>query len=196
MKSIRTFIVVILALNLLTACSWFNAESNSAADAGDAGVDAATAGYNDSTPGITGTEIQSIDLAAASQVENPVANMGPEFSNPNNPLSHLTIYFMYDSADIQQDFIPVLAAHAQYLVAHPGQRLTLEGHADERGSREYNIALGEKRSKAVARFLKEQNVSDMQITEVSYGEEKPAAEGHDEVSWRLNRRVEINYQGR
>ncbi|MDD5274204.1 MAG: OmpA family protein, partial [Methylovulum sp.] len=78
----------------------------------------------------------------------------------------------------------------------PSQHITLEGHGDERGSREYNIALGEQRAKSVASIMKIQGVSESQISVVSYGEEKPAAFGNDESAWELNRRVEINYQGK
>ncbi len=117
----------------------------------------------------------------------------PEFSDPNNPLSKRTIYFMLDSSQVQQDFVSVIAAHARYLLANPSQHVVLEGNGDERGSREYNIALGEQRSKTVAGMLKAQGVSESQLGIVSYGEEKPVAMGHDESSWELNRRVEIAY---
>jgi peptidoglycan-associated lipoprotein len=117
----------------------------------------------------------------------------PEFSDPNNPLSKRTIYFMLDSSQVQQDFVPVIAAHARYLLANPSQHVVLEGNGDERGSREYNIGLGEQRSKTVANMLKAQGVSESQLSIVSYGEEKPVAMGHDESSWELNRRVEITY---
>jgi peptidoglycan-associated lipoprotein len=103
---------------------------------------------------------------------------------------------MLDSSQVQDDFVPVIAAHAHYLVAHPGQRVVMEGHGDERGSREYNIALGEQRAKSVASMLRVQGVGDNQLDVVSYGEEKPAAFGHDEASWELNRRVELVYQGK
>ncbi len=121
--------------------------------------------------------------------------LGAEFSNSANPLSKRTIYFRYDSSDVQQDFIPVIAVHAAYLLQHPQYRLVLEGHADERGSPEYNIALGEQRAKAVARLMEAQGVPARQLSIVSYGEEKPAVEGHDEAAWQLNRRVELVYEG-
>lgn len=117
----------------------------------------------------------------------------PEFSDPNNPLSKRTIYFMLDSSQVQQDFVSVIAAHARYLLANPSQHVVLEGNGDERGSREYNIALGEQRSKTIAGMLKAQGVSESQLGIVSYGEEKPVAMGHDESSWELNRRVELAY---
>jgi peptidoglycan-associated lipoprotein len=115
--------------------------------------------------------------------------------NPDSPLARRVIYFEYDSADIQGDDLDLLSAHAGYLGANPGQRVTLEGNTDERGSREYNIALSERRAVSVQRVLELNGVSSSQITIVSYGEEKPAADGSSETAWRLNRRVEIVYQG-
>ena len=83
--------------------------------------------------------------------------------------------------------------HAKYLGAHPATRVRLEGHTDERGSREYNIGLGERRAQSVRRALLLQGATDTQISTVSYGEERPAAPGHDEAAWAKNRRVEIVY---
>ena len=115
--------------------------------------------------------------------------------NPDSPLANRVIYFEYDSAEISAADLDVLTAHAGYLGANPGQRVTLEGHTDERGSREYNIALGERRSVSVQRVLELNGVSSDQVTNVSYGEEKPAVDGNSEAAWRMNRRVEIMYQG-
>ncbi len=115
--------------------------------------------------------------------------------NPDSPLANRIIYFDFDSAGISAVDLDVLTAHAGYLGANPDQRVTLEGHTDERGSREYNIALGERRSVSVQRVLELNGVSAVQITNVSYGEEKPVVDGYSEAAWRLNRRVEIIYQG-
>ena len=106
------------------------------------------------------------------------------------------IYFEYDSDDVLPEYVPVINAHAAYLGANPKRVATLEGHADERGSSEYNIGLGEQRARAVARMLGLQGVSEGQLQIVSYGEEKAADFGHDEAAWQRNRRVEINYTGR
>ena len=103
------------------------------------------------------------------------------------------IYFDYDKADIRGEYRTALADHARYLAANPGSRMRLEGHADERGSREYNIGLWERRAQAVRRVLTLQNVSPMQATTASFGEERPASLGHDEAAWAQNRRVEIVY---
>ena len=115
-------------------------------------------------------------------------------NDPNSPLSRRVIYFDYDSAEISGADQDTLAAHAGFLSANPGQRVTLEGHTDERGSREYNIALGDRRALSVQRILELNGTGGGQVTVVSYGEEKPAADGHSEAAWRLNRRVEIIYQ--
>ncbi|MGB5259171.1 MAG: peptidoglycan-associated lipoprotein Pal [Gammaproteobacteria bacterium] len=119
---------------------------------------------------------------------------GMSLNDPNSPLSRRVIYFEYDSAEITGADQDTLAAHAGYLAANPGQLVTLEGHTDERGSREYNIALGDSRALSVERVLELNGVGTGQLTVVSYGEEKPAADGHSDAAWRLNRRVEIVYQ--
>jgi peptidoglycan-associated lipoprotein len=116
-------------------------------------------------------------------------------TDPNSPLSRRVIYFDYDSAEITSSDQELLVQHSGYLVANPGQHITLEGHTDERGSREYNIALGDRRAQSVQRIMELNGVLPEQVTVVSYGEEKPAAEGHGDAVWRLNRRVEIVYQG-
>ena len=108
-------------------------------------------------------------------------------------LSKRIIYFDFDRADIRADSQSVAAAHAQYLSKNPSQKVRLEGHADERGSREYNIGLGERRGQAVRRALLLQGVAEAQLSTVSYGEERPAVAGSDEQAYALNRRVEIVY---
>jgi peptidoglycan-associated lipoprotein len=118
---------------------------------------------------------------------------GMSIDDPNSPLSRRVIYFEYDSSNILAEDQELLTTHAAYLVANPGQAVTLEGHADERGSREYNIGLGDRRVQAVRRVFELQGVSPQQISTVSYGEEKPAVEGHSDTAWRMNRRVEIVY---
>ena len=114
--------------------------------------------------------------------------------DPNSPLARRVIYFDYDSAEISAADQETVNAHAAFLAANSGAHITLEGHTDERGSREYNIALGDRRGLSVQRMLELGGAGGSQISVVSYGEEKPAAEGHSETAWRLNRRVEIVYQ--
>lgn len=105
-----------------------------------------------------------------------------------------TIYFEYDRSEVRTEFIPVVRAHAELLASDSSKRVVLEGHADERGSREYNIALGERRAISVRRLLVASGASSNQIRMVSYGEERPAVIGHNEAAWSKNRRVEIRYE--
>ena len=114
-------------------------------------------------------------------------------NDPDSPLAVRTIYFDYDSINIRADFADTVAAHAALLAANPGVAVTLEGHADERGSREYNLALGERRALAVRRQLVLLGAAAGQIKTVSYGEERPAVGGHDEQAYAMNRRVELVY---
>ena len=121
---------------------------------------------------------------------------GPAFSqldDPQSPLSVRTIYFEYDSSEISSDYRSTVEAHSLYLQQNPGTSVILEGHGDERGSREYNLALGERRAKAVKQQMLLLGANSNQIRLVSYGEERPASDGHDESSWQQNRRVEILY---
>jgi peptidoglycan-associated lipoprotein len=105
----------------------------------------------------------------------------------------MVIYFDFDQSDLRPEYGDLLARHAGRLANNSRTKIRLEGHADERGSREYNIGLGERRSQAVRRMLLIQGASSNQISTVSFGEERPAAMGSDEESWQLNRRVEIRY---
>jgi len=144
--------------------------------------------------GISSGEMSDIDAARSQGLTDGAGAGAAELNDPNSPLSVRVIYFDYDSSNIRQDFQSVVEAHAAYLAAHPETTITLEGHADERGSREYNLALGERRALAVRRQLVLLGATAGQIRTVSYGEERPVAEGHDEQSYGLNRRAEISYQ--
>lgn len=108
-------------------------------------------------------------------------------------LSRTTLYFAYDSSDLREEDRRVVEAHALYLADNPDVRLTLEGHADERGTREYNLALGQHRSVAVSRYFQALHIGADRLDTVSYGEERPVSQIQDESGWSLNRRVEIIY---
>jgi len=113
----------------------------------------------------------------------------------NNPLlDQTTVYFGFDRSEIRPEFKDVLNAHAQYLVNNPNASVTVEGHCDERGTVEYNLALGERRADTVKRYLVVQGVAPSQLESISYGEERPAVMGSDESAWSKNRRAEIKYQ--
>ena len=115
-------------------------------------------------------------------------------TDPGSALAQKIVYFDFDQATIREEYMNLIAAHGRYLATYPDVSVRLEGHADERGSREYNIALGENRGVSVRRQLLLQGVNANQLEIISYGEELPADLGHDENAWQMNRRVEIVYQ--
>ncbi len=132
-------------------------------------------------------------LAAQRAAEEARRAAAAEAARIQALLDSTTIYFGYDQDLIDSEYTEMLRLHAERMVAE-NRSVTLEGHADERGTPEYNLALGERRAKAVAQLLKTFGVSDSQIEVVSFGEESPAMSGHDESSWAKNRRVELNYK--
>jgi len=140
--------------------------------------------------------VEQPEVAVATPVEAPMSFQGNPLDDPNSLLSKRVVYFDFDKSDIKDEYRDIIAAHAAYLAEHPSARVTLEGNADERGSREYNMGLGERRAKAVSQFMLLQGAAASQIEVVSYGEERPVAFGHDEESWALNRRTEIVYKSR
>lgn len=110
-----------------------------------------------------------------------------------NLLNSTTVYFGFDQDVLASEYSEMLQLHAERMIRE-GRKVVLEGHADERGTPEYNLALGERRAKAVAQLLRTFGVANSQIEVVSFGEESPAALGHNEASWAKNRRVELNYK--
>lgn len=152
-----------------------------------------------STSGAGGDAVSGTQTAAGTEdsatVTSTTAPTHP-LDDPATPLGTHTIYFEFDSSDVPASAQPIIEAHAAYLSAHAGASVTLEGHADERGSREYNIGLGEKRALAVRRLMSLLGATGPQIRTISYGEERPADAGHEESAWQLNRRVEIVYRTR
>ena len=131
--------------------------------------------------------------AAAAAAADP--NLNPILRDPNNILSKRSVYYDYDSFVVKNEYRPLVQAHAQYLRDNAGARVLLQGNADERGSREYNLALGQKRADSVRNAMTLSGAKDSQIEAVSLGEEKPRTTGHDEASWAENRRTDIRYQG-
>lgn len=121
---------------------------------------------------------------------------GHPLDDPDSLLSKRIVYFEFDESVILDQDRPILEAHAEYLAQNPGASVTLEGHTDERGTREYNLALGERRAQSVRQFMSLLGASGQQLRTVSYGEERPAAAGHNEEAWALNRRVEIIYRSK
>ena len=191
-KVLKTLPVLLISAPLLflTACST-TGDADSASGAavedrtgasgpGDAGYEGQTGGYNDS------------GMADGSAMISQ-SYSGDPLGDPNSPLAIRTIYFDYDSSVINSEGQSALNAHAEYLSLNPDKRMIIEGHTDERGTRDYNLSLGERRGNAVADFLSASGVPGHQMEVRSFGEENPVALDHNENAWQLNRRVELIY---
>jgi peptidoglycan-associated lipoprotein len=160
-----------------------------------------TAQSNQTQQSTDSTQVGGIDgggmtdgMALAGAESSTVSYDKAAINDANSVLAERVIYFDFDSDQISQDFMDVIAHHGKYLAANADMSLRLEGHADERGTREYNIALGNRRAQAVRRLILFQGASASQVEVISYGEEKPVALSHDEEAWRLNRRTELVYE--
>jgi peptidoglycan-associated lipoprotein len=174
MKPIHALAVVVIAFGL-AACQkpkQVQPDTSGAASTTDAGA-AGTSGLGAEDSGAAGGPLTPQQQALADLQQKSI------------------VYFDFDSSEIRAEYVPVVAAHAAYLVKFPTGRVRLEGHTDEKGSREYNIGLGERRAQTVRRALMLQGVAEAQITTVSYGEERPAVEGSDDAALAQNRRVEL-----
>jgi peptidoglycan-associated lipoprotein len=150
----------------------------------------------DDSSGDAGTGDATADERSGAQAgglrDDEMLTMDP-LEDPDSALSERIIYFEFDRSDIPQKYLDLLGEHAEYLIANPGMKVRLEGHADERGSREYNIGLGDRRAQAVRRILLFQGVANDQVSTVSYGEERPAVDDSTESAYERNRRVELVY---
>ena len=131
--------------------------------------------------------------AVARPAASTMAPVDP-LNDSNSVLAKRSVYYPFDVSVVQTDDKSVVEAHAKYLSEHPDKKVRLEGNCDERGSDEYNLALGQRRADGVKKLLLVGGVRDNQVSTVSYGEEKPKATGHDEASWSQNRRTDLNYK--
>lgn len=147
------------------------------------------AAVEDKTVGATAPA--GADTKAAGQA----AAEGNPLKDSNNILSKRSVYFDFDKDAVKDEFKPLVEAHSGYLKAHADAKVTLQGNTDERGSREYNIALGQRRADAVKKVMNVLGVADKQIESVSFGEEKPRKDCHEESCWQENRRADVVYQG-
>jgi len=177
-------LVLALALTAMTGCT--NRGGDSSGNTEDVGMDgdASGAGFGANTDGTDG-----YGYGAGQNGDGSGAGFGGDGAISSNNI----FYFEYDSSELRSDAMSSLDAHASSLKSN-GARVVLEGHTDERGTREYNMALGERRAKAVQRYLVMQGVPVTQLEVVSWGEERPAEFGSDEYSWSQNRRVELRNQ--
>ena len=127
--------------------------------------------------------------------DQKVTGLPLELTDPKSTLHKRVIYFDLDKYEIKDEYKDLVAAHAKFLVSHRDFKMLIQGHTDERGSREYNLALGQKRAEAVKRNLILLGATEDQVEAVSFGKEKPATEGHDEAAWAQNRRAQMLYKG-
>jgi peptidoglycan-associated lipoprotein len=150
-----------------------------------------------STQGLSTGAAATSGVASAGTVGSATAQDGldPALRDPNSPLSKRSVFFDYDSFTVKDEYKALVEAHSAYLKRTPRARIVIEGNTDERGSREYNLALGQKRSEAVKRVMALLGVSDSQVESVSFGEEKPRNPASNEAAWAENRRADIRYVG-
>ena len=182
----RNFLLVAIIAAALAGCSTTPTTEAPVEDRGTAGATAPGAGGAQTggaqSGGVTGSQLGGAQGAAA-------------LRDPNSILSKRSVYFDFDSFVVKDEFKPLVEAHARYLQQNANARMTIQGNTDERGSREYNIALGQKRADAVKRMMLLLGARDNQIETVSFGEERPKNSGHDESAWAENRRDDIVYAG-
>lgn len=168
---------VILMPALLTALMTLAACSSSPKKADDANA--------------AGTTPAATTPATSASVTAPAYD---PLQDPKHALAKRSIYFDFDNFQVKDEFKSTIAAHADYLSKNSNRQIAIEGHADDRGSSEYNLALGQKRAEAVRRSLEVLGVSGKQVEAVSFGEEKPRAQGSNEAAWSENRRADIVYK--
>ena len=188
----RKWIIGAIVVAAIAGCS--STGTQDAAPVEDRAAAAATTpatGSGATTSGATTAAVTGTPGAGAGTGAGAVSPL----KDPKNILSKRSIYFDYDQFTIKDEYKPVIEAHAKYLQANRNARAILQGNTDERGTREYNIALGQKRADAVKKLMVLLGASEIQIETVSFGKEKPRREGHDEASWAENRRVDILHAG-
>ena len=198
-QNMKSWLLAALVALFLTACATVD-ESVSTTDGDGAPADGAQDGSDmaggDSTDGAAATGLGGSDGDGGTAIADDSSSMGAAamLDQSDGDLADRVIYFEYDSAKLSSESIAILETHGNFIASNGEVSVRLEGHSDERGSREYNIALGDRRAQSVRRVLLFQGASSDQVETVSYGEEKPAVEGLDDSAWSKNRRVELIYK--
>jgi len=185
-------ILIAALLAVLAACA--NAPTTSQQQAPASVEDRSPGQPGAQTQGIGSNQVSGVDLTAQKQGAAPAGGKSP-LTDPSNILSHRSIYYDFDQYDVKDEYRPLIEAHAAYLRAHPDAKVLIQGNTDERGSREYNVALGQRRADGVKRMLLLLGVKEDQVEAVSLGEEKPKALGTTEEAYAQNRRCDILYKG-
>ncbi len=185
MKTLRQLLMVAGCALVLGACSSAVKLDEPAPidDRNAAGASSGAGAAAGSDSGASGRQVAQVNVGA----RDPL-------NDPNSPLSRRSIYFDFDSFTIRDEFRATVEAHARYLTANKNRKVIIQGNTDERGSREYNLALGQKRAEAVRKALVALGVPDAQLEAVSLGEEKPRSTGNDDASRAENRRADLAYQ--
>ena len=147
----------------------------------------------DAKPGAPGADSKPIPRVDVTG--KPTAGVDPRLKDPNNILSKRTVLFDFDSFEVKSQYRPLVEAHAKYLRENPNAKMLIQGNADDRGSREYNVGLGQRRSDSVKKMLLLLGAKEAQIESVSLGEEKPACGEQNEDCWAKNRRGDMLYGG-
>jgi peptidoglycan-associated lipoprotein len=199
----KKIILAIVLVNLLAGCSLFKSKKSTEKPAEDQVTSAPiTSTESPRTGDATGSNVnaQSLTQADSNTATNTAstdtaasANQASQASNASGALAKRSVYFPFDVDAIQDSDKPTIQAHGEYLGNHPEIKARVEGNADERGSSEYNLALGQRRANNTRKALVLSGAKTSQIEAISYGEEKPVATGHDEDSWAQNRRSDIKY---
>ena len=161
----------------------------------EAPVDERSAGAGTGAPGSSGAQTGGAAGGGVTGSATGSGVGGNPLRDPNNVLSKRSVYFDFDSFVVKEEYRPLVEAHARYLQQNRNARMTVQGNTDERGSREYNIALGQKRADSVKRMMMLLGATESQIETVSFGKEKPRNPGHEESAWAENRRDDILYAG-
>ncbi len=185
-------LLILLIASALAACATTQAPETQP----PAGVEDRAPGAAKPGPGVQpvpAKPVTGVDLTPARPAAAPPGT--PPHRDPANVLSQRSVYYDFDKYDIKDEFKPVIEAHARYLRENGGLKMLIQGNTDERGSREYNIALGQRRSEGVKRMLQLLGVREEQVEAVSLGEEKPKELGHTEEAWARNRRSDMLYTG-
>ena len=141
------------------------------------------------------SDLASVDATGTSGVPKLSAAALAKLRDPNSPLSKRSVYFDYDQYDVKPEYKNQLQAHAKFIASEPNARVLVQGNTDDRGSREYNLALGQRRADAVKKQLVLMGAPESQIESVSLGKEKPKALGDNEAAWTENRRADMLYNG-
>jgi peptidoglycan-associated lipoprotein len=190
----------LLASALLAGCIALLSACSSTSDKPAAVDDKSTTQPTTASPNTQGLSTGTAspnNVASAGTVGSAGAidGMDPALKDPKSPLSKRSIFFDYDSFVVKDEYKTLVETHAAYLKRSPKTRIVIEGNTDERGSREYNLALGQKRSEAVKRVMALLGVGESQVETVSFGEEKPRNPSTNESAWAENRRADIRYVG-